>query len=273
MLCSVPPLPRQIQQPWETVCKRRGGSSPMLRYEELVLQNWRVSSGGGQGSSPPGANPSTGRRRVSQASQSSAPVPACSGEGLCLAVPVFGTVDEERVITTLVRMHVAGASLVAAAVRAQEAAAADDGGGLVTRLLAMRQAVLDMRAVMASLSFAPDSPNSVDPASVAATLWQLPLRPRAAPPRQQRARCVATAHDAPLLSGTQSPLIHLLDALLGRPRAYSQLGASCVVAWRDAEAGQRACHTTCEYDARTHHPRHHPPQAATQARTAPWCSP
>ena len=204
----------------------------MLRYEELVLQNWRRVCDGNTSSSAPSAGSG------GDTSSHRNPVPVCSDKGLRIGVPVFGTVDEERVITTLVRMHVAGASLVSTAVRAQEAAASDDGGSLIVRLLSMRQAVLDMRAVIASLSFAPDSPNSVDPVSVAATLWQLLLQPWASSPHQ-RTRRVATARDAPLLSGTQSPLIHLLDAVLGRPRAYSQLGTPAASVFDTASYAMR----------------------------------
>ena len=141
-----------------------------------------------------------------------------------LAVPVFGVPAEARIVAALVAMHAAGAPLIRLAVDVQEAAAMETVGPLKDGLLAVRGAILDMTRALRRLTFSEANTQAVDPAVVVSTIAALLPHPQHDNPHHHRARNVATSHDAMLFSGTQSPLVHLLDVLIGRPASQCQLG-------------------------------------------------
>ena len=129
-------LPEVLEQAWSDVGRRLGKPEPFMRYEDIVLGNWRQSD-------------------------PSAPLAL---EHLEFMVPSVGTPTEQRFYLTQVEVHARATPIVGSVVRAQEAIERGDDDTIETELLTMieiMRALLD--EVLIKLDPNPHSPTSVDP--------------------------------------------------------------------------------------------------------------
>ncbi|PRY50151.1 cytochrome b5-like protein [Geodermatophilus tzadiensis] len=188
-------LPAGVAAPWAQVRRRLGRSAePVLTYPDLIVHNWRWAGGGDA-------------------------VPLLSDD-LRLLVPVAGNEEERVFYLTQVEILARCATVVPAAVAAQQAVLDDDAEAL-TAALARVTAALETatRRSLTLIDPRPGARTSVDP-----VVWAKTVAPLAVP---SRAGVLGP-------SGTASPVFGLLDALLGRRGHASQLGREILLQRRSS---------------------------------------
>jgi sulfite reductase alpha subunit-like flavoprotein len=172
-------IPGPLDRAWAEVCRRLGRVGPVLAYGDGIIHNFRIP--GVDGEYDP---------RVQQP------------QGLRLLVPTIDNREERIFYLTQVAVLMHSAPAVEVATRLQECVLADDVEAAKPLLSALR----DLLQQVTDVTFMTIDPNPASATHVDATVWTrtvantfLPFRP--GPPGP---------------SGTASPVIHLLDVLLGR---------------------------------------------------------
>lgn len=187
-------LPDAIKVPWTQVCQRMGRTGPCLTLEDWVFNNFTFID---KGRSCP-----EGDYRVEEAVI----------ESLRPMVPAYGNETERVFTSSFVEIHAASASAVEQVCRAQRAIerGGPDGHADVTAAL-MRIAECARGATRAFRKISPrhNSKTFCDPVDWAKTLvtWTVP------PPGYPTGP-----------SGSASPLVHLMDAVIGRTEYDSDQG-------------------------------------------------
>lgn len=172
-------IPGPLDQAWTEVCRRLGRSGPVLAYGDGIINNFAIP--GVDGEYDP---------RVQQP------------QSLRLLVPTIDNREERIFYLTQVAVLMHTAPAVEVATRLQECVLADDVEAAKPLLIGLR----DLLQRVTDVTFMTIDPNPASTTHVDATVWTrtvantfLPFRP--GPPGP---------------SGTASPVIHLLDVLLGR---------------------------------------------------------
>jgi sulfite reductase alpha subunit-like flavoprotein len=177
-------LPDAIAEPWAQVAARLGRPWPFLAYDDLIVGNWRRTSG--DDGSP---------LRV---------------ENLRLLAPSVDNQAERIFYLAQVEMLDRSAPAVAAVARAQAAAMARDTEAVAVQLVT----IIDAVRAMADDAFAKVNPNPYSDTYVDQVIWANTVAPFAVP----------LAPDRPGPSGLSSPAFHLLDVFFARPSYRSSLG-------------------------------------------------
>ncbi len=129
-------LPGALAQAWDDVGRRLGGTRPFMRYEDLLLGNWRKP----------------------------APSTPMTIDDLELLVPAVGIPTERRFYLMQVEVHDRARPLVGSVVRAQEAIARGDDEAIEAELLLMIGIMGALRdEVLIKLDPNPHGPSYVDP--------------------------------------------------------------------------------------------------------------
>ncbi len=172
-------IPGPLDQAWAEVCRRLGRAGPVLAYADGIINNFRVP--GVDGEYDP---------RIQRP------------QSLRLLVPTIDNREERIFYLTQVAVLMHAAPAVEVATRLQECVLADDVAAAKPLLIGLR----DLLQRVTDVTFMTIDPNPASATHVDATVWTrtvantfLPFRP--GPPGP---------------SGTASPVIHLLDVLLGR---------------------------------------------------------
>ncbi|MDX6677265.1 MAG: hypothetical protein QOE31_1317, partial [Solirubrobacteraceae bacterium] len=137
-----------------------------------------------------------------------------TAEALELLVPTVGTPEERIFYLVQLEMHAVGAPIVDACARAQEAIDRTDHADLIVQI----DRVADALTALIRRSLPKIDPNPYSSTHVDPVVWAKTVAPLAVPLREGTL--------GP--SGTASPMFHVLDALFGRRRYRSQLGAEAV---------------------------------------------
>ena len=177
-------IPTCLLQPWEEIARRLGRPVPFLSYIDLILYNWRVRT-----STLPNA---------------------IQLDNLDLLVPTVGNEEERIFYLTQVEIHAAFTPALHAVIRAQEAVQNDDPDALEHELRLMITTFFSISEhVLQHIDPNPHSKTYVDQ-----VIWTKTVAPFA----------VSVVPNRPGPSGTASPVFHLMDAFLSRPRYDTVLG-------------------------------------------------
>lgn len=175
-------LPEALDRAWSEVCARMGREATFFSYVDGIVNNFRI----------PGVD------------RDYAPG-ALRAQDLRLLVPTVDNAEERVFYLVQVAVLMQSAPLVEVATRLQECALADDVQAAKALLVRARDAVQRIADVtLMTIDPNPASATHVDP-----TVWTRTVANTFLPIRK----------GAPGPSGTASPLIHLMDALIDR-RAF-----------------------------------------------------
>jgi cytochrome b involved in lipid metabolism len=177
-------IPTCLLQPWEEIARRLERPVPFLSYIDLILYNWRVRT------------PTLPH--------------AIQLDNLDLLVPTVGNEEERIFYLTQVEIHAAFTPALHAMIRAQEAVQNDDPDALEHELQLMITTFFSISEhVLQNIDPNPHSKTYVDQ-----VMWAKTVAPFA----------VSVVPNRPGPSGTASPVFHLMDAFLSRPRYDAVLG-------------------------------------------------
>ena len=185
---SPPTLPAHLMHAWEGISQRLERSAPFLSYVDLILYNWKLRD-------PHLLNP-------------------MQVENLDLLFPTVGNEEERIFYLTQVEIAAAGAPLLLAVIRAQEAVVREDVPSLEQELLLMLATFQHISEVaIHKIDPNPHSRTHVDP-----VVWAKTVAPFA----------VAVIPGRPGPSGTAAPIFHYMDAFFGRPTHNTFMGQEMV---------------------------------------------
>lgn len=187
-------LPDAIKVPWTQVCQRMGRTGPCLTLEDWVFNNFTFID---EGHSGPG-----GEYRVEDAVI----------ESIRPMVPVYGNETERVFTSSFVDIHAASTSAIEQVCRAQRAierGGPDGHADVAAALVRIAECARGATRAFRKISPRHNSKTFCDPVDWAKTLvtWTVPPPGYPAGP-----------------SGSASPLVHLMDAVIGRTEYDSDQG-------------------------------------------------